>query len=225
MRQGQVLTRVYRRITISIENIDDHPQYSIDQEFLTIDVGAEMTVDDLKGYIENETGVKKADQRIYYNDQELVDGLRTLQQCQIVEDSMLGMQIRRVIRGRNVGSNRPPQSRVTDPEMYRLRVLGNPAELAQLQQRNPELANAVHDPVRFRETFEQLLRRQTELESERQRREDLLAADPFNIDAQREIEEMIREEQVMENLQNAVEHNPEGGSFLMLYAGRTMNAN
>ena len=170
-----------------------------------------MTVDDLKGYIESETNVKNTDQRIYFNNQELADGSKTLQQCQIIEDSMIGMQVRSKERSPyNVGSNRPAQNRAPDPESYRLRVLGNPAELASLRARSPELADTVHDPVRFRQTFEEILRRQAHLETERQRRQDLLAADPFNIDAQREIEEMIREEAVMENLQNAVEHNPEG---------------
>lgn len=170
-----------------------------------------MTVDDLKAYVESETGVKSSEQRIYYNEHELADGSKTLQQCQIAEDSMLGLQIRaNHSHHYNVGSPRPAQSRAADPETYRLRVLGNPAELAQLRARFPDLADAVQDPVRFQEIFEEMLRRQASMETERLRREDLLAADPFNVDAQREIEEMIREEQVMENLQNAVEHNPEG---------------
>jgi DNA damage-inducible protein 1 len=40
----------------------------------------------------------------------------------------------------------------------------------------------------------------------------LLNEDPFNIDAQRKIEEMIRQQSVQDNLQHAYEHNPEGGS-------------
>jgi len=195
----------------------DAPQYNIEQDFLTSDVSPDITINDLKAYIESETGVRSKDQRIYYNDHELADGSKTLQQCQITEDSMLGLQIRaNHTHPFNVGSQRPAQSRAPDPETYRLRVLGNPAELAQLRTRAPDLANAVQDPVRFRETFEDMLRRQASMETERLRRQDLLAADPFNVDAQREIEEMIREEQVMENLQNAVEHNPEGTDALNL---------
>ncbi|KAL6717209.1 DNA damage-inducible protein 1 [Lecanora helva] len=178
-----------------------------------------MTVEDLKSYIESETGVKSMDQRIIHNNQELADGSKTLQECHIIEDSMLGMLIRpKERRQGNAGPRRPAQGPPEDPETFRLQILGHPGGLAQLQARSPELANAVHDPERFRRTWEELKQRQANLEAERQRRQDMLAADPFDVDAQREIEEMIREEQVMENLQNAVEHNPEVfGRVHMLY--------
>ena len=204
------LTYVHRRITISLLNLDG-PEYNLEEDVLTSDLGPEMTIDDLKGYLESETRVKSTDQRIYFNNQELTDGSKTLQQCHLVEDSIIGMQVRRSERGAsNVGSDRPAQNRTLDSESYRSRILSNAAELAQLRVRSPELASAVNDPVRFRHIFEELQQRHAQIEQERQRRQALLAADPMNADAQREIWEMIREEQVMENLQNAVEHNPAG---------------
>ena len=180
-----------------------------------------MTIADLKGYIESETNISKVFQRIYYGNQELVDDNKTLQQCGMTDDSMLGVQVRNP-QAPSDGSGRPWQERrgpapngsrqgaQTDPEMIRLQAMGNPNILATIRASDPELANAVQDPSRFQQIFAEKLRRKAEMDAEIQRRNDLLSADPFNVDVQREIEEMIRQEGVIENLQNAMEHNPEG---------------
>lgn len=59
----------------------------------------------------------------------------------------------------------------------------------------------------------------------RQRAEmELAAADEFDIDAQRRIEEAIRQERVMENLESAMEYNPEAfGTVTMLYVDSEVN--
>ena len=215
------LTGACRRITISINTIDA-PQVTLEQDFLTADVGPEMTIADLKGYIESETNIQTTAQRIYYGNQELVDDAKTLQQCEMTNDSMLGVQVRnpqapsdgsgRPLRAprRAPAQTGPRQGAQADPEMIRLQAMGNPNILAMIRASDPDLANAVQDPARFQQIFEEKMRKKVEMDAEIQRRNDLLSADPFNVDAQREIEEMIRQEGVIENLQNAMEHNPEG---------------
>ena len=225
--QHSTLTWTCRQLTISINTIDA-PQVTLEQDFLTADVGPEMTIADLKGYIESETNISTAAQRIYYDNQELVDDSKTLRQCGMTGDSMLGVQVRNP-QAPSVGSSRPVrtqrrgptqagsrQGAQADPEMIRLQAMGNPNILATIRASDPELANAVQDPARFQQIFEEKLRKKVEMDAEIQRRNDLLSADPFNIDAQREIEEMIRQEGVIENLQNAMEHNPEGNSSSLM---------
>ena len=95
-------------------------------------------------------------------------------------------------------------------ETMRLRILGNAQALAQMREQKPELAAAVHDPARFREVWLGIYRDEEERQRERQNQIALLNEDPFNVEAQRKIEEMIRQDRVMDNLQHAYEHNPEG---------------
>ncbi len=97
-----------------------------------------------------------------------------------------------------------------DPETLRLQVLGNPDARRELENRNPELAAAVDSAERFAQVFSELGDQER---AEQARRRQVIAdlnADPFDVDAQMRIAEMIREERVQENLQNAIEHNPEG---------------
>ncbi|KAK3171207.1 hypothetical protein OEA41_003291 [Lepraria neglecta] len=203
-----------------------------------------MTIAELKGYIEIETNVPSAAQKLSYNGQELHDGLKTLLQCDIAEDSMLGMHVRnpqapaagagRPVRaqirrpaqaGAGQGARGAPGPSHGDPEYIRLQALGNPSLLESIRQQQPHLAEAVQDPVRFRQIWDEQMRQQQEISAERQRKIDMLTADPFDVDAQREIEEMIRQEQVAENLQNAMEHNPEVfGRVHMLYIPVEVNS-
>lgn len=97
-----------------------------------------------------------------------------------------------------------------DPEMLRLQILGDPRARAHVQQQNPDLASALENPDRFRQLFMAMQRQQADSERQRQREIAMLNDDPFNVEAQAKIEELIRQEAVMENLQNALEHNPEG---------------
>lgn len=108
--------------------------------------------------------------------------------------------------------------------MMRLQILGDPRMRQEIQNQNPELASVVESPERFREVWNSLQRQQAEADVNRQREIARLNEDPFNLEAQTRIEEMIRQEAVMENLQNALEHNPEAfGKVHMLYIDVEVN--
>ena len=186
-----------------------------------------MTVADLKAVIQGETSVSPSLQALFHNGQQLLDDAKTLEQCQIREQDMLEMLARNP-QGVNTEAPRQGQGRVdsrpsrsstsqsgssqVDPEIIRQQALNDPRVLAQIRSSQPALADAVSDSTRFREAFHEVQRTQVEVEARRQEELALLNADPFDADAQRKIEEMIRQERVMENLQEAMDHTPEGMS-------------
>ena len=120
----------------------------------------------------------------------------------------------------------------------RLQVLGDPTLMRQLEhvcpcctrqpcvctthsshtQSQPELANAARsDPARFSQLLRQFRQMQADAELERQREMDRLEANPFDIEAQRKIEEAIRQQAVLENMEHALEYSPEAfGRVVML---------
>jgi len=189
-----------------------------------------MTTADLKAVIQSDTNLPPASQHLYHNGQLLTDDSKTLEELQIGEGDMLAMHVRNTApsatrrgaglsQGRGTsqqaqqqgGSSAPGRRRRgPDPEMMRLRMLGDPRMLAEIRNSNPELANVVQDSQRFGEVWDEVQRQQEETELQKQREIAALNEDPFNLEAQAKIEEIIRQEAVMENLQNALEHNPEG---------------
>lgn len=123
-----------------------------------------------------------------------------------------------------------------DAETMRLQVLGDPNLMRQLEsvrpynfsskttthrphnQTQPELADAARsDPAKFSQLLRQFRQMQADAELERQREMDRLEADPFNVEAQQKIEEAIRQQAVLENMEHALEFSPEAfGRVTML---------
>ena len=207
-----VLSREHRpRITISIIA----PNHDYDQEFITLDLPPGLSVGDLKGFVNAETNLPQAAQQFYLNNTPLSSDERTLEEAGIKDGDMLAMLMRQPDQQNNMGAQRREQRRQGgqgshEIETTRLSILGNPAAMAQVRQQRPALAEAINDGNRFREVWEHMMREDHDREQERQEQMRLLNEDPFNVDAQRKIEEMIRQESVQENLQFAYEHNPEG---------------
>ncbi|CAF9913629.1 MAG: DNA damage-inducible protein 1 [Heterodermia speciosa] len=217
------LANAHRHITISITA----PPGTVEQDLLVIDVGPDMTIADLKAVVQSDTNVPTSTQAIYHNGRELRDERQTLEQCQVKQDDMLEMLVRgpqshaaqaqRPGQGEASASaqdapgqrGRPPTTGM-DAEIVRLQALGDADSLAQLRTQAPLLADAVSDPIRFHQAWETMQQQAQEREDAKQREYALLNEDEFNVEAQAKIEEMIREQQVAENLQNALDYNPEG---------------
>jgi len=113
-----------------------------------------------------------------------------------------------------------------DAETMRLQLLGDPRLMAQLQETHPELAVAAQsNPTRFAELLRHTREKQYSAELAQQREIERLNADPFDVEAQRKIEEAIRQQAVLENMEHALEYSPEAfGRVTMLYINVEVNS-
>jgi DNA damage-inducible protein 1 len=180
-----------------------------------------MTVETLRSSIQAETKIEPPAQHLYHNGQLITDDSKTLTELQDSDGDMLALHVRDM-RGHTgvpvpAARAQQPASRPVnrsgleqDPEVIRLQILGTAHLRAELARQQPELAAALEDPQRFAQIFNASFDRERRERQERQRMINRLNEDPFDVEAQAKIEEMIRQERVMENLQNAMEHNPEG---------------
>lgn len=213
------------RITLNIFN----PQAGEQDSLLTLEIFPDMTLATLRESIQAESTIPPTSQHLYHNGRLISDDAQTMEQHQIKDGDMLALHVRDMRGSTGVPEQaRRPQPRrrgnEQDPELIRLQILGQPAVRAQLQRQHPELAAAVDNPARFAQIFHDSQDREQRERMERQREIERLNDDPFNVENQKKIEEMIRQERVMENLQNAMEHNPEVfGRVHMLYLDVAVN--
>ncbi|XP_037697176.1 protein DDI1 homolog 1 [Choloepus didactylus] len=109
------------------------------------------------------------------------------------------------------------------PALIRSMLLSNPHDLSLLKERNPPLAEALLSGNL--ETFSQvLMEQQREKALREQERLRLFSADPFDLEAQAKIEEEIRQQNIEENMNIAMEEAPESfGQVAMLYINCKVN--
>lgn len=89
-------------------------------------------------------------------------------------------------------------------------MLASPEQMAGLISQAPDLAAVVEDSQKFKETW---LKRMDQTEQARKHRDTQIRRlndNPFDAEAQKKIEEIIRREKIEENLQYAYENNPAG---------------
>ena len=191
---------------------------TLDNEFLTLDVFPDMTLNDLKALVAEDITVPRSSQHYFLNDQLLADPSKTLEQLNINEGDLLGLAIREPNARRRQQEPTSQQSQQQRPrngpdaERFRLHLLADQHMMTQVRNRDPELADAATNAEAFSALWDQRQRQIQAAEAEKREQEALIDADPFNIEAQAKIEELIRQQQVQENIQRAFEENPEGES-------------
>ncbi|EME79567.1 uncharacterized protein MYCFIDRAFT_199291 [Pseudocercospora fijiensis CIRAD86] len=216
------------RITIQIIA----PNHQLDQELINLDLPPGLSIADLKGFVTAETQIPSNSQQFYLNNQTLRGDEKSLEEAGVRDGDLIAMLMSQPRQQNNMGGQRrgqqsqqrrgPPNS-PEEIETTRLSILGNPAAMNQIREQRPALAAAMNDSNRFLEVWQEMMREDEDRERERMEQIRLLNEDPFNIDAQRKIEEMIRQESVQENLQFAYEHSPEGQNKLIFGGGNEVS--
>ncbi|PWZ03361.1 hypothetical protein BCV70DRAFT_204151 [Testicularia cyperi] len=199
-----------------------------DDQTFPVDVDASIELENLKALLEVDSNVPAAEQQLLFGGQPLSDDKATLSSLGVQNDDLLVLRDRRRAlasrpgpdsghaSAQNLGrpasnANRaaasgPSSSEEQAAEQLRQQLLSDPAALPMLRANNPELADAMqNNPTRFLEL----------LRAQRDRMGGLAGSaagsglgdsiDEFDIDAQRRIEEAIRQERVMENLEHAMD--------------------
>lgn len=171
-----------------------------------------------------QTGIPSAEQALYYNGEPLVPS-HSLSSYAITAGDLVMLR-HSGPAARAVAQGQAASNEVEQAETLRLQVLGNSHMLVNLQRSHPELAAAAQaSSEQFLAALRAEKRAADEAALERERAEaELAAADEFDVDAQRRIEEAIRQEAVLENLNAAMEYNPESfGRVTMLYVDTQVN--
>jgi len=181
-------------------------------EYYVVEIDENMELENVMALLEAESGIPVAEQSISYEGRDLSNPKSTMKEFGVGNKAILLLRRKLNVAGTS-------ESMQQDAEMMRLQILGDPNLMRQLEHSQPELANAARsDPARFSQLLRQFRQMQADAELERQREMDRLEADPFDVEAQRKIEEAIRQQAVLENMDHALEYSPEAfGRVTMLY--------
>ncbi|KAF5387606.1 hypothetical protein D9615_000733 [Tricholomella constricta] len=184
-----------------------------------VEIDPNMELENVMALLEAESGIPVAEQSISFKDRELNAPKSTMRELGVDGHNAILLLRRKVPNPAG-----PPVEQ--DSEMMRLQILGDPNLMRQLQETQPELAAAAQsNPQRFAELLRQTRERQYSAELARQREIEHLNANPFDLEAQRKIEEAIRQQAVMENMEHALEYSPESfGRVTMLYIPVEVNS-
>lgn len=179
-----------------------------------------LTIEELKSLIAADTNHPVASQQLFLNGIPLNTQSQTLEEAGMQDGEMLALLIRRRGNPPQRQPQRQPQqparSGGPDPELVRQNLLRDQTAADEVKARRPKLYAAINDPDRWREEYALFLRDEDNKSREREREIQRLNGDPFDIEAQRKIEEIIRQDRVIDNLQEALDHTPEGEQFLQI---------
>ncbi len=208
------------RLTLALENL---------KELISLEVSTSMTLADFKAYIECETGIPVDEMIIFFQLNPLVGDDKILNEWGFQGDELIIVERRqkkKPVADPAPPSPPPPPENPFEAEIERLRLqISLDDDLKQrLLGAYPDLTPVINDPIKFKDKM--LAIDKERRQQDRAIKDELLklSTNPDDEDNQKRILEIIRQEQIAENLENALEHNPEAfGRVTMLYINVEVN--
>ena len=213
------------KLTITTNFSDDVYFYQMESE---------ESVENLKALIEAENGTKIEEQLLLWEGKEL-ETHKNLGDYDLPEEAFIVLQQKRkrpLIQLPNLENIRinpqPPiqQQQRQNPQYLMNQILSDLNLQKRLAEVNPVLLDAALNGnlQKFTQILNQQEKEKQEQTLRRQREIEELEKDPFNIENQQKIEELIRQENVNQNMEQAIEYNPESfGRVVMLYIDCEVN--
>lgn len=180
-----------------------------------LDVDTSIELENVKAILEAEFAIAPENQQILFMGRVLSDDKRTLASYGIKDGDLLVIHDTRAMNTQN--------SEMSNlEEVMRQQILQSPSLQQNLRQHNPVLLDAaLRSPQEFAQVITQQRAKVQEMQAAQ---EELFHSDPFDVEAQKKIEESIRQDRVAENLEHAIEFSPESfGNVSMLYVNLKVN--
>ncbi|WFD40644.1 DNA damage-inducible protein 1 [Malassezia japonica] len=173
------------------------------QNTYPVDADVSLEIENLKAILEADVGVPAEHQVLQFQSKVLADDKQSLASYGVQDGDLLTLSDKRK-------SSAPSTS-------------ANP-DLAMAETVRNQILSSTQVQESLRNQFTRTLALQREQIAQMQSLQQLQNSDPFDVEAQKRIEEAIRQERVAENMEHAMEYIPESfGNVTMLYVNLKVN--
>ncbi|POO02873.1 Ubiquitin [Trema orientale] len=196
-----------------------------DEQIVTLDVDPHESVENVKALLEVETSVPLQQQQLLYNGKEIRNSEK-LSAVGVKDDDLVMMVPNAASGGSTNDLGMNPDGSAANPAAFQRQIRSDSNMMAQLSQNDPELAQAIlgDNLNQLQELLRERYRQRSATRRQQEEELALLAADPFDVEAQKKIEAAIRQRGIDENWEAALEHNPEAfARVVMLYVDMEVN--
>ncbi|KAG1668484.1 hypothetical protein FOA52_005257 [Chlamydomonas sp. UWO 241] len=212
-----------------------------DDQFVNIRVDPSTVVADVKAILQAETAVPSSQQALVYGGKILKDsdplsayGVTDNDVIQMVPAEETAAQQSEAAGGGGSNGTQAvypmemhPDGSAKNAVALMQHIKSSPHQLAALAENNPPLARAIEqdDVATFQDTLRKMTSSTRERNAEMEKWMRRAEEEPYNIEVQRKIEEIIQQKNIQESYADALEHNPEMvvGQVHMLYVNMEVN--